>query len=112
MPTWFQLISGAASLIASLNQILGDNGRINEQLDEILRQLQAVRETLIGGIQQILQLIQTVFEEVDRAFCATQMGLADRAFHEIMSSRNQQAEDDSFQAPPARYFCSFRPHLQ
>jgi hypothetical protein len=105
MPSWFQLVSGAASLISSLNQIFGDDGRLNEQLDQVLRQLQDVRETLINGIQQILEAIQTVFVEVDRAFCRSNMGLADTSLYSDIANNhnNQLAERDSFLAADTVY---------
>jgi hypothetical protein len=96
----FQGIAAAAGIIAALKSIFEDHGEINEQLDEILRNLQQLRQELIRATADILEAIDGIHRELNEKTANDNIALADVAlFNDLAIFDDKQAAmSHSFQA--------------
>jgi hypothetical protein len=97
--TVFQWIAAAAGIIAALKTILED-GEINEQLDEILTNLQQLREELIRATADILEAIDGIHRQINEQIANDSIALADVALFNDLAVFDDKpaAMGHSFQA--------------
>jgi hypothetical protein len=93
-------IASAAGLIAALKYIFEDHNELNQQLDDILRDLQNLRSQLIQAINDVLEAIDGIRIQIDEDVANDAMALADRALYSdrAVFDDAQAAMGDSFQA--------------
>jgi hypothetical protein len=99
----FGAISALAGVINLLTTLFAHDS-IDERLNQVLRQLQELREEIVTAIAEVLQAINGVRLEVQRLFAIDAMSLADRAlFSDAVQNGDtelgqEQALGNSFEA--------------
>lgn len=63
------------------------HGHINDKLNEILEQLQGLRNTLVTATVEILEAIDNVHRQIDEDVALDAIALADRALFTVGRSR-------------------------
>jgi hypothetical protein len=91
-------LASAAAFIAE-NYIFKD-GKLNEELDQILKRLDELRNTIVEAVAQILEAIDGIRRQIDEDVALENMALADRALlSDLAISHNMdEAMGNSFQA--------------
>jgi hypothetical protein len=94
-----KVLADLAGLVSSLKNIFVDDG-LDEQLDQVLRSVQDLKQTIVRGIADILEAIDGIRRQIDEDVGFDNMSLADRAlFSDLAVFGNQQeAMGNSFQA--------------
>jgi hypothetical protein len=94
-------LAALASIVSGLKNIFDDpTHTLDQKLDEILRELQQVKEELIQSTVLILEAIDGISRQINREAALTSMAEVDRAlFSDLAISNNKQlALGESFEA--------------
>jgi hypothetical protein len=99
MPAVLAVISAAAGVIKTITSIFGDDGQIEARLNDILQQLQALRNDIVTVTTELLEAINGVHLEVDRQVALDAMSLVDRALYNdaVPPGNEVQALGNSYQ---------------
>ena len=95
-----QALRQMAEAAQELKELYDANGELDEKLDEIIKDLQDLRLTIVRGINQILQAIGEVSHQIDEDVAFDNMALADRALFSDLGTfeDKEEAMGNSFQA--------------
>ncbi len=95
-----QGIAAAAGIIASVKSIFEDHGKINDKLDEILTELQQLRQELIRATADILEAIHGIHRALNQQKARDNITLANTALFNDLAifDDKQEAMSNSFQA--------------